>query len=197
MNNKIITVAAIALSSALSATSVSAHVAGGALTDGSGNAVKSSYTKCIKVADGSFKEVCQDAKPAVKTPEVVAAPPVPKAVSKAVSISGDANFATNSDQLSDAGKAALDEFAARALELKLSGINVTGHADSRGEASYNQKLSERRANTVKTYLESKGIVGSLITASGEGETSPVASNDTKEGRAQNRRVDLIVRGYTK
>jgi outer membrane protein OmpA-like peptidoglycan-associated protein len=79
----------------------------------------------------------------------------------------------------------------------VSGIAVVGHADSRGEAAYNQDLSERRANAVKSYLESKGIIGSLINTSGDGEYSPLSSNDTKEGRAQNRRVDIVVRGYTK
>jgi OOP family OmpA-OmpF porin len=195
MNNKLITVAAIALASALSAVNVSAHVSGGGLASGNGAVVKSGFTDCIKVNSGVKSETCGHVE-AVQPVKVVPAP-APKAVSQAVSLAGDANFATNSDALTDAGKAALDTFATRALALKVSGIAVVGHADSRGDATYNQDLSERRANAVKSYLESKGIVGSLINASGEGEYSPVASNDTKEGRAQNRRVDIVVRGYTK
>ena len=60
------------------------------------------------------------------------------------------------------------------------------------EQEYNQKLSERRAISVKDYLESKGINATRMTAMGYGEAQPVASNDTDTGRAQNRRVELIV-----
>jgi OmpA-OmpF porin, OOP family len=193
MNNKIMTVAAIALTSALSAVSVSAHVSNGGLVSGNGNVVKSAYTDCVKVNSGVKSETCGH----VKAAAPVKAAPAPKAVSQAVSLSGDANFATNSADLKVAGQAALDTFATRAKQLNVSGISVVGHADSRGDAGYNQGLSERRANTVKAYLESKGILGSLIRAEGEGENSPVATNDTKDGRAQNRRVDITVRGYTK
>lgn len=195
MNNKSITVAAIALISVLSATSASAHVSNGGLVSGNGNVVKSSYTDCIKVSTGVRDQACGNVE-AVKAVKVVPTP-APKAVSQAVSLSGDANFATNSAELKDAGKAALNTFATRAKALNVSGISVVGHADSRGAESYNQTLSENRANTVKSYLESQGIVGSLIRVEGQGETSPVASNDTAEGRAQNRRVDITVRGYTK
>jgi OOP family OmpA-OmpF porin len=195
MNNKLITVAAIALISALSAVNVSAHVSDGGLVSGNGAVVKSSYTDCIKVKSGVKSESCGHVE--VVQPVKVVPTPAPKAVSKAVSLAGDASFATNSDALTDSGKATLNTFAARALALKVSGIAVVGHADSRGEAAYNQDLSERRANAVKSYLESKGIIGSLINTSGDGEYSPLSSNDTKEGRAQNRRVDIVVRGYTK
>jgi OmpA-OmpF porin, OOP family len=195
MNNKLITVAAVALTSVLSAASVSAHVSNGGLVSGNGNVVKSSYTDCVKVNSGVKSEACGHVKAAA--PVKAAPAPAPKAVSQAVSLSGDANFATNSAELKPAGKAALDNFATRAKELNLSGISVVGHADSRGAEAYNQQLSEKRANSVKTYLEGKGVLGSLIRTAGEGENSPVASNDTKEGRAKNRRVDITVRGYTK
>lgn len=195
MNNKSITIAAIALASALSATTASAHVSDGGLVSNSGNVVSSSYTDCVKVSSGAESESCGHKK--AEPVKVVPTPAAPKAVSQAVSLSGDANFATDSAELSTSGKAALDLFASRAKQLNVSGISVVGHADSRGDAAYNQKLSERRANSVKSYLEGKGIVGSLIRASGEGENSPVATNDTKEGRAKNRRVDITVRGYTK
>lgn len=71
-------------------------------------------------------------------------------------------------------------------------IKVSGHTDSAGAASYNQQLSEKRANAVKAYLESKGIDGSRIETAGMGEAHPVASNSTKEGRAENRRVEIEV-----
>ena len=71
-------------------------------------------------------------------------------------------------------------------------VEVAGHTDSVGDEAYNQGLSERRANAAKEYLESKGITATRLSALGYGEAQPVASNDTEEGRAQNRRVELIV-----
>jgi OOP family OmpA-OmpF porin len=71
-------------------------------------------------------------------------------------------------------------------------VEVAGHTDSIGSDAYNQKLSERRAIAVKDYLTSKGIKASRLTAKGYGESMPVASNDTEEGRAENRRVEMIV-----
>jgi iron complex outermembrane receptor protein len=71
-------------------------------------------------------------------------------------------------------------------------VEVAGHTDSVGSEEYNQGLSERRANAVRDYLESQGITATRLTARGYGEAQPVASNDTDEGRAQNRRVELIV-----
>ncbi|MFT7387704.1 MAG: OOP family OmpA-OmpF porin [Candidatus Endobugula sp.] len=200
MTKKLITIAAIALTSALSSIGVSAHVANGGLVSGNGNVVSSTYTDCVKVSLGVRSDICgnQIVVPVVVPVKVVNTPLVaPKAVSRAVTLSGDASFSTDSSALSANGKAALNLFATRAKQLSLSGISVVGHADSRGETSYNQKLSERRASSVKTYLEAQGVLGSLIRTEGEGENSPVATNNTKAGRAQNRRVDIIVRGYTK
>ena len=71
-------------------------------------------------------------------------------------------------------------------------VEIAGHTDSVGSEQYNQALSERRAIAVKDYLESQGISATRLTARGYGEAQPVASNDTEEGRAQNRRVELIV-----
>jgi outer membrane protein OmpA-like peptidoglycan-associated protein len=193
MRNKLITVAAIALTSALASTTVLAHIAGGALTDGAKKSVNSSFEKCIVVTDGRFSSKCHDIKP-----KVVAAPVAkPVAVSQAVSLAGDALFATNSDELSAAGKTTLDEFASRASAIKVNNIKVVGHADSRGDDGYNMALSEKRAASVKSYLADKGLPAYSIITRGEGESSPVASNDTAAGRAQNRRVDITVTGYSK
>ncbi len=71
-------------------------------------------------------------------------------------------------------------------------VSVEGHTDSRGSDAYNQKLSECRANVVKTYLDKNGVAaGKISGASGSGETKPIASNDTDEGRTQNRRTELV------
>jgi len=71
-------------------------------------------------------------------------------------------------------------------------VEVAGHTDSVGSDAYNQGLSERRAKSVQDYLASQGITSSRLTARGYGEAQPVASNDSEDGRAQNRRVELIV-----
>jgi OOP family OmpA-OmpF porin len=71
-------------------------------------------------------------------------------------------------------------------------VEVAGHTDSQGSEDYNQGLSERRANAVKDYLTGQGITASRLSARGYGENQPVASNDTEEGRQDNRRVELIV-----
>ena len=89
-------------------------------------------------------------------------------------------------------KAVLDEAAALLAKHERVVVEVAGHTDSTGAEAYNQKLSERRATAVQDYLVSKGVRASRLTAKGYGESMPVASNDTKAGRAENRRVELIV-----
>lgn len=76
-------------------------------------------------------------------------------------------------------------------------VELRGHTDSVGRDSYNQKLSERRAQAVVDYLASKGIPAANLSARGLGETQPIASNDTPEGREQNRRVTLQFTDYVK
>ena len=76
-------------------------------------------------------------------------------------------------------------------------VIATGHTDSVGTDAYNQKLSERRATSVKEYMVSKGVAAAKITTLGKGETQPVATNKTADGRAKNRRVDIEFKGVSK
>ena len=71
-------------------------------------------------------------------------------------------------------------------------VEIGGHTDSTGQASYNQALSERRAGAVADYLVSKGITRVRITATGYGDKQPVGDNSTKKGRALNRRTELRI-----
>jgi outer membrane protein OmpA-like peptidoglycan-associated protein len=71
---------------------------------------------------------------------------------------------------------------------------VEGHTDGVGSDDYNQKLSENRAGAVRDYLIQQGIADSAIVSRGMGKTQPVATNDTTEGRQQNRRVELVLSG---
>jgi outer membrane protein OmpA-like peptidoglycan-associated protein len=107
-----------------------------------------------------------------------------------------------SDVLFDTGSAALKpgtrEKLARVSGILLSHpelkVQVEGHTDSVGDDTYNQRLSENRADSVRNYIVSQGIAGNSVTTAGFGESKPVASNDTPAGRQQNRRVELIVNG---
>ncbi|MCU0643536.1 MAG: OmpA family protein, partial [bacterium] len=101
------------------------------------------------------------------------------------------NFETNSDQLTPDSFAILDEVIVGLVDNKDVSLEVRGYTDDRGSATYNQKLSERRAIAVMQYLVSKGVEQSRLTAAGYGKKDPVASNATPEGRAQNRRIEFV------
>ena len=121
------------------------------------------------------------------------APAEPEVGSKIISLEG-ANFGFNKATLKPEGMAKLDQAAAVMAEHADLAVGVEGHTDSVGSDAYNQKLSERRAQAAVDYLVSKGVDASRLQPTGYGESKPVASNDTAEGRAQNRRVDLVVTG---
>lgn len=111
---------------------------------------------------------------------------------KIVSLSG-VHFGFDSATLTSEAKSILDGAAQTINARSGTSFTVEGHTDSNGPESYNQSLSERRANAVKDYLVSKGVSSSSLRAVGKGESDPVASNDTRAGRADNRRVDVL--GY--
>jgi OOP family OmpA-OmpF porin len=94
------------------------------------------------------------------------------------------------------GKKSIDDAIAKMKQVDVEMVIATGHTDSVGTDAYNQKLSERRATTVKEYMVSQGISAAKITTVGKGETQPVATNKTAEGRAKNRRVDIEFKGVT-
>jgi len=111
-----------------------------------------------------------------------------------LSLSATTLFDFDKSVLKEQGKVELhklDEYI-KSKGIRVVDINVIGHTDSMGSDEYNQALSERRAVAVKDYMVSEGIKGSIIDASGEGESNPVADNSTEEGRALNRRVDVHV-----
>jgi OOP family OmpA-OmpF porin len=98
-------------------------------------------------------------------------------------------FATNSDELLPESIPVLENAIATLKRYPEVNIEVAGHTDNRGSDAYNQQLSARRADSVLKYLKDGGVVNA-ITSRGYGESEPVASNDTDDGRQQNRRVVL-------
>jgi OOP family OmpA-OmpF porin len=99
-------------------------------------------------------------------------------------------FESGQATLTPSGRAILDEMAAAMLKLKDRKIDIIGHTDNRGLHASNLGLSQARADAVKSYLGSHGIKSELLTVSGQGPNRPVASNDSAEGRARNRRIEF-------
>ncbi|MDO4895489.1 OmpA family protein [Moraxella sp.] len=102
------------------------------------------------------------------------------------------NFATSSNAIPAENKEILDLAVTKLTALPDMKLLITGHTDSQGSAAYNKKLSESRATAVRDYLVSKGIAADRLSTKGAGPDNPVASNDTAEGRFQNRRIEFSV-----
>jgi len=119
------------------------------------------------------KEVCEPK--AAPTPAAAA----PKPSGEKITVAADALFDFDKATLRPEGKAKLDELVAKAGAIKLEVILVVGHTDRIGSAAYNQKLSERRAAAVKSYLVSKGIEANRVYTEGKGKTQPVTGDKCK------------------
>ncbi len=107
-------------------------------------------------------------------------------------LSSDLLFPTNSSYLTEGAKTQLSKLAKILKEDANKKIRVDGHTDATGTEQYNQWLSDKRATSVKVYLEEAGVSGSRISTKGLGQTKPVADNKTPEGRERNRRVEVII-----
>jgi outer membrane protein OmpA-like peptidoglycan-associated protein len=115
-----------------------------------------------------------------------------------ITLSGSVLFASDRSDLLPSAQAKLNDVAAALTKQDAeSKIVVEGHTDSQGDASYNQALSQRRAQSVRDYLVSRGMAGDRVTAQGFGLTRPIADNASPEGRANNRRVEIVVQPATR
>ncbi|CAH0533854.1 Outer membrane protein A [Vibrio stylophorae] len=120
-------------------------------------------------------------------------PPEPVIMTKSFEqVHGVGLFELNSAKLSASSESALADLVELMNTYPQAKVQIVGYTDSSGKASYNQKLSEKRAMAVSDYLESRGISSDRISARGEGENNPIADNGTKEGRMKNRRVEITV-----
>ena len=126
---------------------------------------------------------------------LVAGAPAASGVSQSkITLQADTLYDFDKATLKPEGMATLDKIAADLKKIKLEVIIAVGNTDSVGTDAYNMALGQRRAQSVKAYLVSKGVDGSRIYTESKGKSNPVASNATAEGRAKNRRTDIEVVG---
>lgn len=105
---------------------------------------------------------------------------------------GNVTFRTDSTSINAGFYQVLDSVSIVLQEYSDTSVTVVGHTDSVGDAAYNQLLSQQRAQSVASYLRSQGVQGQRFNVVGQGEMNPVASNSSKAGRAQNRRVEITL-----
>jgi len=215
MNKKALSLLAIA-GVALSAVSFSAGAqqTGGYWTNPSSGLIwKNAYGLCWKsvyftpamaVAECDpdlVPKPAPAAAPYVAPPPAAAPKPAPKPapapVAEKVTMAADALFDFDKSVIKPDAKSKLDDLADKVKRVNLEVVIAIGHTDSIGSDAYNQKLSVRRAESVKAYLVSKGVEPNRIYTEGKGEKQPVASNKTKDGRQKNRRVEIEVIGTRK
>ena len=101
-------------------------------------------------------------------------------------------FPTNGSTLSQTSKNELSQFATKMSDMQDTDITIYGHTDNTGPDAVNERLSNERAQSVANYLKNCGIASSRMTTEGKSYSMPVADNSTKEGRAQNRRVEIYI-----
>jgi len=139
--------------------------------------------KCDK--DLLPKEVCEPPAP------VAAAAPTAKPAGDKITVAADALFDFDKATLRPEGKAKLDEVVAKSKAIKLEVIIAVGHTDRFGSDAYNQKLSERRAAAVKTYLVSKGIDANRVYTEGKGKKNPVTKPDQCPGPKSKKVIECL------
>jgi OOP family OmpA-OmpF porin len=173
--------------------------------DSYGNFVRDDFGNCIKSInwtaefdEQSYAPGC-DPEPQVAekdkgAKEIVSAKFEPAPAIETISLDAHTLFAFNSSKLTDHSKEAIHALTDKLKSFeKVDEIEIAGYADTTGPEGYNQRLSERRAEAIKQKLISKyGIDPDIITTRGYGESSPVASNATVEGRRLNRRAEIKI-----
>ena len=174
-----------------------------AMAQGRDNWTGSDGTIPWKNSDGTLCWRDNNWTPATAMPKcdgwIAPKPPAPPAAAPAVTqskitLQADTLYDFDKSTLKPEGKATLDKIAADLSKIKLEVIIAVGNTDSIGTDAYNMALGQRRAQSVKDYLVSKGVDQSRIYTESKGKSNPVASNATAEGRAKNRRTDIEVVG---
>lgn len=109
---------------------------------------------------------------------------------------GNITFATDSADINASFYPVLDSVGLVLKEFDKTVVDISGHTDSTGADQYNMELSQRRAGSVSAYMQSRGVAAQRVITQGLGESRPIASNDTPEGRQQNRRVEIVLAPIT-
>jgi len=166
-----------------------------------GNAIRTGLNECLRLggwSDDGTIDACEgvEAKVAEVEPEPEPAPEAPAAPKEPIittaTLGAEALFDTNQSSLNAASEQSLADLLVQLEKFQeISDIEVVGHTDSRGTDEYNQQLSVARAESVQAFLAA-AYPNVNISSSGQGETSPVATNSTPEGRQLNRRVEVQV-----
>ncbi len=146
------------------------------------------------LAGVGYTHVFRPAEPVVAQAAPPPPPPPPPPPAKRKLVLRGVNFDFDKSNIRSDARPILDEAVSTLKQESTIDVSVEGHTDSVGSDAYNQKLSERRARSVADYLTKGGIAGKRLQTVGFGESQPVASNQTADGRAQNRRVELRVLG---
>lgn len=107
----------------------------------------------------------------------------------------DVTFASNQSSINNRFYTTLDDVAAVLNRYDQSVVDIVGHADSDGADDYNLNLSRQRASSVAQYLVSRNVLADRLYVDGMGESAPIATNATAEGKAQNRRVEILIRPF--
>jgi len=187
----------------VAASAGTALAASGYVVDSEGEVVTSGFGECVK--NGAWRQDLStpECDPALaarleaeRAAELAAVEPsTPEPTLLRLSDKRYVTFELNSATLTPAATEELDRLLGKISEFdEIESIEVVGHTDSTGLESYNQSLSEQRAASVSQFLESRGVGAALLSTFGEGEANPVADNKTREGRAMNRRVDILISG---
>lgn len=168
--------------------------------DGRSNVVKSGTGLCWRTGYWTPAMAIAECDPdLVKKPAVVASKPeetkpaavTPKPAAEKITLAADALFDFNKATLRPEGKAKLDELVAKVKDIKLEVIIAVGHADRFGSDKYNQKLSEKRAESVKAYLVGKGMEPNRVYTEGKGEKQPVTKAGDCKGPKSKKVIDCL------
>ncbi|ROO29049.1 flagellar motor protein MotB [Salinisphaera orenii MK-B5] len=110
-----------------------------------------------------------------------------------IGVASDASFAVDSSTLSQNAQSTFNKIANVLKDYEKTAIHVVGHTDSTGSEQHNLELSQKRAQSVAGFLTGRGVDSQRVLTWGRGESEPIASNDTEAGRAENRRVDIVIK----
>ncbi|MEA3413848.1 MAG: OmpA family protein [Pseudomonadota bacterium] len=182
---------------AAGSASLSAQAGTGYVVSSSGEYWRGSNGECVRGGNFTtegYTAGC-DPEPVVVVEEEIIVVPPPSDVMETAILEADTLFGFDSDELGEDADEALSEVVGDIDNMtEVNSISIDGYTDSTGPEAYNVGLSERRAESVKDYLVSKGVPADAIETTGHGPANPIADNGTREGRAQNRRAVVTVEG---